>query len=74
MEYRLLVDLEVIEVMDKRCQKRSVGDFLPYSTDYGRSRAIIQITMKPMLSGDGWKSVSFRPGRSTTGLMALIGM
>ena len=52
MEHRLLVDLEVIEVMD-RMPKAQRRRFLAHiRQNYGRSRAIIQITMKPMLSGD----------------------
>jgi hypothetical protein len=74
MEYRLLVDLEVIEVMDRMPKAQRRRFLALFDRLRGRSRAIIQITMKPMLSGDAWKSVSFRPGRSTTGLMALIGM
>ena len=73
MEYRLLVDLEVIEFMDS-IPKAQRPRFLLYSKDYGRSRPIIQITTKPMLSGDVWKSASFRSGRFTTGLTMLIGM
>jgi hypothetical protein len=71
MEYRLLIDPEVIEVMD-RMPKAQRRRFL--ALNYGRSRPIIQITMKPMLSGDGWKFASFRTGRSTMGLMALTSM
>ena len=73
MEHRLLVDLEVIEVMD-RMPKAQRRRFLALFDRLRSFPSIIQITMKPMLSGDAWKSASFRTGRSTTGLMALIGM
>jgi hypothetical protein len=73
MEYRLLVDLEVIEVMDRmpKAQRRRflalfdrLRAFPSNYSDYHEADAV----------GRRWKSVSFRPGRSTTGLMALIGM
>ena len=73
MEYRLLVDLDVIGVMDKmpKAQRRRflalfdrLRAFPSNYSDYHEADAV----------GRRVEVCIFRLGRSTTGLMALIGM
>ena len=67
MEYRLLIDIEAIEVLDrlpKRVRQQVLGQL---HKDSVPSRVIIQITTNEMPSGVVWKSVSFPAGQFITG-------